>query len=200
MSGAHVPRLPIFRYDDFFSSLCSGNITAGGVMLDLAYRHMRRNKMPPSKKYQSIAVALTEADRTSFAKLANALGKTKGEVARDAIRWYMDNHHLISKSERDDRVSTEIAKSTNLIVGIIKISTNRICSLLVRAIIDLNMIMMMLFRMLPPEQADQIMEKMHRMAVSRVVRKATPDELNIARMIRQGLEQEISNEELPKAS
>lgn len=169
-------------------------------MLDLAYRHLRRNKMPRSKKYQSISVALTEAGRISLAKLCNALGKTKGEFARDAIRWCMDNHDLISKSDRDDRLIAENLKSTNRIIGVMKSCTNRICSLLVRSIIDSNMTMMMFYLMLPSEQSDQIMAKMYRMAVSRVVRKTPPEEQNIVNMIREGLEQEMLNEDLPKAS
>jgi len=156
--------------------------------------------MPRSKKYQSISVALTEADRISLTKLCNALGKTKGEFARDAIRWSIDNHDLISKSERDDRLIRENLKATNRIIAVIKSCTNRICSLLVRTNIDSNITMMMFYRMLPPAQSDQIMAKMYRMAVSRVVRKVTPEELDIVRMIREGLEQEMLNVDHPKAS
>lgn len=163
--------------------------------------------MPPSKKFISASVALTAADRIALAKLADALGKPKGEVARNAIKWYVANYEVISnreeedaKREKEENLSRVILKATNRIIAVIQNCTNRICSLQVRCIIDSNITMMMFYRMLPPDNADQIMAKMYRMAITRVTRKIPPEELNITHMIREGLEQVILDEELPKAS
>lgn len=163
--------------------------------------------MAPNKKFITSSVALSAADRIALSKLADALGQAKGVVARDAIRWYINNYDIVSnnekkdsKNERDERLITVILKATDRIIGVIKNCTNRICSLQVRSIIDSNITMMMFYRMLPEANADQIMAKMYRMAITRVTRKIPPEELNIAHMIREGLEQKILDEELPKAS
>ena len=156
--------------------------------------------MPPSKKYQAQAVALAEPDRIALAKLASELNMTKGQVARDAIRWYVQNQETLRESERDDKLARVIFKATDRIIAVIMNSTNRICSLQVRSIIDTNITMMMFYRMLPPEHADSLMAKFYRMAVSRVTRKIGPEELNIATMIKEGLEQEIFAEEAAKTS
>ncbi len=156
--------------------------------------------MPPSKKFQASSVALAEHDRIALAKLANELGKSKGEIARDAIRWYVQNHETISTNEKDDQLIRAILKSTDRIIAVIRSCTNRICSLQVRTIIDTNLTMMLFYRMLPTTDADKVMSKIYRMAVSRVLRKIPPDELKIANMIREGLEEELLEEELPKAS
>jgi hypothetical protein len=151
--------------------------------------------MPPTKKFQSQPVALAEADRLALATLANELNKTKGEVARDAIRWYVQNQETLRESERDDKLAKVIFKCTDRIIAVITSSTNRICSLQVRAIIDSNITMMLLYTALPNDQKDNIMAKMHRMAVSRVVRKVQPEELDVAKMIKEGLEQQIFEEQ-----
>jgi predicted DNA-binding protein len=148
----------------------------------------------PSKKYQPTNIALLEADKLKLAKLASEQGKTKSEVARDAILWYLDNHESAETQVRDDRLARVIFKATDRIVAVMMNCTNRICSLQVRSIIDTNITMMMFYRVLPPDQADSIMAKMYRMAVSRVTRKIPPEELNIATMIKEGLEQEILEE------
>lgn len=144
----------------------------------------------PNKKYQSQPVALAEADRQALAKLAEELQKTKGEVARDAIRWYVQNHETFKESEHTDRIAGVIYKCTDRIIAVVSKSTNRICALLVRAIIDSNITLMLLYRLLPEDQRDDIGAKMYRMAVTRVTKKVRPEELDIGRMLKEGLEQE----------
>ncbi len=73
-------------------------------------------------------------------------------------------------------------------------STNRICSLLVRSIIDSNITLMLLYRLLPEDHKDEICAKMYRMAVTRVTRKVRPEELNIAQMLQEGLNQGLDQE------
>jgi hypothetical protein len=163
--------------------------------------------MAPNKKFITSSVALTTADRIALSKLADALSLPRGVVARDAISWYANNYDVVSKNqkkdkenEKDERVTTAIVNATNRIIAVITKSTNRICSLQVRSIIDSNITMMLFYRMLPEEKADQIMAKMYRMAITRVTRKLPKEELSITRMISEGLEQEILDEKLPKAS
>ena len=134
---------------------------------------------------------MAQADRDALRKVATARGVSKSEIAREAIRWYLQNHESLAHEERDDKLGRIIHKAADRIIAVMMNCTNRICALQVRSIIDTNITMMMFYRMLPPDQADPIMAKMYRMAVTRVTRKIPPEELNIATMIREGLEQEL---------
>jgi len=151
--------------------------------------------MTTNKKFQAQTVALADADRLALSKLSEELKKTKGEVARDAIRWYVQNHETLRESERTDRLARVIFKCTDRIIAVISNSTNRICSLMVRNVIDTNILMMLMYRMLPENQKDAIFAKMYRMAVTRVTKKVKPEELNIVEMIKEGLDQEAVVEE-----
>ena len=153
--------------------------------------------MPQPRKYQPQQVSLADADRLALGKLAEEQKKTKGEVARDAIRWYVQNHETLKESERSDRLAKVIFKCTDRIIAVVSNAANRICSLQVRAIIDSNITLMLLYRLLPDDQKDAILGKCYRMAITRVTRKIRPEELDIAHMIREGLEQEILEEKAP---
>ncbi len=53
-------------------------------------------------------------------------------------------------------------------IALAQLSTElgKLCKLLMRCTIDSNISMMLFFRMLPAAEADQLMRKVHRMAVS----------------------------------
>jgi len=147
--------------------------------------------MPATKDLQAQSVNLSEQDRAALHALSEQQHKTKGALARDAIRWYLQNHETLEKTERDDKLAKVMLKCTDRIIGVITNSTNRICSLLVRNAIDTNITMMLFYRMLPADTADSTMAKMYRMAVTRVTRKLAGEELNIAQMVKEGMQQVI---------
>ena len=168
----------------------NNTVIAGGAKLDLVYRHHEEVKMPPRKKFQSRSVALAEQDRIAVAQLANELGKTQGEIARDAIRWYVENY----------KTTSEIYRVGEQIVNVILRSTDKICKLLLRCTIDSNITMMLFYRMLPEAEADQIMLKMRRMAVSRIARKIAVDDAYCAELIQNEINDIAVIDQLPKAS
>ncbi len=156
--------------------------------------------MPPRKKFQSRSVALAEQDRIAVAQLANELGKTQGEIARDAIRWYVENYKTTSESNREDNLVRAIYRVGEQIVNVILRSTDKICKLLLRCTIDSNITMMLFYRMLPEAEADQIMLKMRRMAVSRIARKIAVDDAYCAELIQNEINDIAVIDQLPKAS
>jgi hypothetical protein len=140
------------------------------------------------RRYTSQQVGLAVSDRRALAQLAAQSGKKNSEIARDAIRWYLENHENLVETDRDHRLTRVIYNCTDRVCGLIMKCTNRICSLQVRNLIDANMSFMLLYRLLPAKEADDIAKKMYRMAVTRVVRKISPQELNIENMIKEGLD------------
>lgn len=118
-------------------------------MLYLVYRHHEEIKTPPRKKFQSRSVALSEQDRIVLAQLSTELGKPQGEIARDAIRWYVENYKTASEVNSEDELIKAIYRVGKQIVNAIAQSTDKICKLLMRCTIDSNISMMLFFRMLP---------------------------------------------------
>ncbi|CAN5477391.1 hypothetical protein BH10CYA1_BH10CYA1_61970 [soil metagenome] len=127
-------------------------------------------------------------------------GKTQGEIARDAIRWYLENHKTSAEKEREDNLIRAIYRVGDRIIGVLVKSTEKICKLQLRGIIDTNILMMLLYRMLPDENSDDIMHKLYRMAVSRIARKVAVDDEYIGALMRDEVDQVTAAEELRKAS
>lgn len=84
------------------------------------------------KRYQDISVGLNETDRRRVAELAKLQGRSKTEVAREAIRWYMDNHEQVKNQSRDHEIAQAIRYATDQTVKAILSATNRICGMLAR--------------------------------------------------------------------
>lgn len=88
--------------------------------------------MATKKQYQETSVGLNEKDRVRLAELSRLQGRTKTEVAREAIRWYMDNYDQIKNQSRDSEVAQAIRYATDQIVKAINSGVERICRMLAR--------------------------------------------------------------------
>jgi predicted DNA-binding protein len=88
--------------------------------------------MATKKQYQETSVGLNEKDRVRLAELSRLQGRTKTEVAREAIRWYMDNYENIKNQSRDSEVAQAIRYATDQIVKAINSGVERICRMLAR--------------------------------------------------------------------
>jgi predicted DNA-binding protein len=88
--------------------------------------------MATKKQYQETSVGLNEKDRLRLAELSRLQGRTKTEVAREAIRWYMDNYENIKNQSRDSEVAQAIRYATDQIVKAINSGVERICRMLAR--------------------------------------------------------------------
>ena len=64
--------------------------------------------MATKKQYQETSVGLNEKGLVRLAELSRLQGRTKTEVAREAIRWYMDNYEQIKNQSRDSEVAQAI--------------------------------------------------------------------------------------------
>ncbi len=81
--------------------------------------------MPKPRKYTPLNVNLSSDDHQRLAEMAKELSKdqerTKTEVAREAIRWYLEHYDKI----KEDKRQSEITQALNAM-------TNRICGMLAR--------------------------------------------------------------------
>ncbi len=88
--------------------------------------------MAAKKQYHDIKVGLNESDRVRLTALAKAQDRTRTEVARDAIRWYMDHHEEINAQPREGQMAEAIRYATTQIVKAITSGVDRICAMLAR--------------------------------------------------------------------
>lgn len=81
--------------------------------------------MPKPRKYTPLNVNLSTDDHHRLAEMAKEISsdqeRTKTEVAREAIRWYLDHYEKI----KEDKRQSEITQALNAM-------TNRICGMLAR--------------------------------------------------------------------
>lgn len=81
--------------------------------------------MPKPRKYTPLNVNLSADDHRRLAEMAKELSadhpRTKTDVAREAIRWYLDHYEKI----KEDNRQAELTKALNSM-------TNRICGMLAR--------------------------------------------------------------------
>ena len=81
--------------------------------------------MPKTRKLMPLNVNLSSDDHRRLAEMAKELSteheRTKTELAREAIRWYLDHYEKI----KEDKRQSEITQALNAM-------TNRICGMLAR--------------------------------------------------------------------
>ena len=81
--------------------------------------------MPKPRKYTPLNVNLSSDDHRRLSDMAKELSseheRTKTDVAREAIRWYLDHYAKV----KDDRQQSELTQALNAM-------TNRICGMLAR--------------------------------------------------------------------
>lgn len=77
--------------------------------------------MPKPKTYQNIYVGLSAKNHDRLSALAKLDGKTKTEVAREALSFYLDH-----------REKSEILEKESAYAQAIKEMTNRVCGMLAR--------------------------------------------------------------------
>lgn len=75
--------------------------------------------MARKKTYQNLYVGLTASDQQRLARLAEIDKKTKTELAREAMLWYLDQRENEQNLERDSLYAKAIKEMTNRICGML---------------------------------------------------------------------------------
>ncbi len=86
-------------------------------MLAIAALLMLSINMPKPKTYQNLYVGLSPKDQDRLATLAKLDGKTKTELAREAVALYLDHREREMNIEKDSLYAQAIKEMTNRICG-----------------------------------------------------------------------------------
>lgn len=75
--------------------------------------------MPKIVRTPQIQTRLSRHDNARLDRFCEANKKTKTEVTRDAIRWYLDNWEHLQNTERDTLYVNELRKMTDRIAALL---------------------------------------------------------------------------------
>jgi hypothetical protein len=76
-------------------------------------------EMPITSKSPTVQTRLSNDDHQRFKDLAKVEGLSQADLARKALRWYMENHEQLKSEERDSELVKTIDKMTNRICGML---------------------------------------------------------------------------------
>jgi hypothetical protein len=103
--------------------------------------------MARPKTYQNLYVGLVDKDQKRLDVLAKKDGKTKTELAREALLWYLERRENEQNLERDSAYARSINEMTN-----------RLCGMLARQGTALGVLYEVTWRSLPDEQSKMAFE------------------------------------------
>ena len=85
--------------------------------------------MPKTRRTPQISTRLAGADFIQFELLCRLEGKTKTELARKAIQWYLANHEKLVNEERDAAVVQSLKSIEDRLAGIMVKVGIEVCSM-----------------------------------------------------------------------
>jgi hypothetical protein len=137
--------------------------------------------MPKKSQYQDMSVGLNQKDRVKLAELAGLEGRTKVEVAREAIRFYLENYQQIKSQSRDGEIAQAIKYATDELVKAINKGIDRICKMLSRQGIAIGTLYELSWMALPDdENARKAFEAASNAAKQKMRRRVELDEAELA--------------------
>lgn len=137
--------------------------------------------MPKKSQYQDISVGLNEKDRLKLTELAGLQSRTKTEVAREAIRWYLDSYENIKNQSRDHEIAEAIKYATNQLVKAINNGVDRICKMLSRQGVAIGTLYELSWMALPDdENARKAFEAASNAAKQKMRKRLESDEAELA--------------------
>jgi hypothetical protein len=132
-------------------------------------------KVEPRKAQRTptIETKLLLEDHMRFERLCRIDGKTKSEVIRDAVRFYIDAREQNLLQDRDAKLEKQIKKGFD-----------RLAAMQARANIDIGVMYNFAWNNLPKETRGEIIKTAYKQSVRRLKEKLTQDEQDVKDLIR----------------
>jgi hypothetical protein len=125
--------------------------------------------MARKKTYQNLYVGLTSVEHERLRALAEIDGKTKTELGREALTWYLDRRENEENLERDSVYARSI-----------KEMTNRICGMLARQGTALGVLYDLAWHSLEDEKSRQFFDEILKEVKSKQRKRLEADEKVLA--------------------
>jgi len=109
------------------------------------------------KRTTPIEIRLVPDDRKRFDQLCAGSGRTRTQIAREAIIWYMDQQDKIIQDSRESKLEARIRKMEN-----------RMAALISRGNIDTGVLLEIIYANMPVEDKETVLKKCHKRAAMRL--------------------------------
>jgi len=129
--------------------------------------------MPPKKKYQDARVGLTADDRSQLDTLAKSNKKTRAQVAREAIRWYLDHQEKLTNDSRESMLEKRMKRMED-----------RLAALMARTAIDIGMVYHLMYRHMDNKSRDDVLSWAYDSAVKRLRKKLAGQDAAIKELVK----------------
>lgn len=139
--------------------------------------------MARKKTYQNLYVGLTSREHERLAALAQIDGKTKTELGREALLWYLDHRENQKFADRD-----------SVYARAIKEMTNRICGMLARQGTAIGVVYDVVYAGLPDEESREAFREIVQKVKSRNRKHLDADEKSLAAKMKGIVKGEVSPE------
>lgn len=118
--------------------------------------------MPKKRTYLGLNVGLAEADRKRLDDLARVTGKTKTELGREAIQFYLDNYDRLQAEDRETPLERRLKKMED-----------RLAALMARTAIDVGTVYSLLWHRSDKEDRKDLFNACYTQAIDRLKKKLT---------------------------
>ena len=137
--------------------------------------------MAVKKQYQGFYIGLAAADRLRLAQLAQEKKTTRTEIAREAIRWYLEHHEQIAGETHEGELAQAMKYLADQIVRAQNNGIDRICKMLARQGRAIGTLYELSWMSLPDdENARQAFEAAANKAKQRMAKHVENDERELA--------------------
>lgn len=123
--------------------------------------------MPGSRT--SLATKISKSDQLRLEQICQLENKTKAEVLREALRYYMDRKETNLLDERDSLLEKRIKRMED-----------RLASLMVKVGLDVGTLHQLFWSRADQDGRDELFTQCYISAVKRLKKKLNPDEKNLA--------------------
>lgn len=124
----------------------------------------------------TVETKLAQADSNRVAELARAEGKTKSEVVREAVLWYLDHKKELANRDRETQIAKEI-----------KAMTDRVCGMLARQGAALGTLYELTWMSLPNEDAREQFRAAVTTAKQKMRNRLEKDERDLAEQLKRAV-------------
>lgn len=125
--------------------------------------------MARQKTYRNLYVGLTVSDLKRLDALAKIDGKTKTELAREALQWYLNRRENEQNADRD-----------SVYARAIKEMTNRVCGMLARQGTAIGVLYDLAWHSLEDEKSRQFFDEILKEVKSKQRKRLDADEKSLA--------------------
>lgn len=128
--------------------------------------------MPKTKRTPRIETRLAPEDFSNFDQLCRSEGKTRSEMAREALRWFMANY----QRARQEKIETPLERR-------LRKMEDRIAALLVRNGLDIGTMYALMWSRTDEATRKALFKEMRVRAIKRMKEQLTPEEQDLKKQL-----------------